>query len=374
MDSDGVAATYRHLLTVTRDTLRGRIDEARKSAVILDAAVASIQASAARVFILLEAWRASLPVADAAAGEAAAATISSNVAPIQATKIAAVETEQVAADAAIEAGDAVLESIVALLDSSVPSATVVQSYQAAQGRIASVLVALASLPRADDLPETDTTLELTTSGHTIASLPVLVTDMIRRVPRGGLEPGIVVLLAQRRGFKDGRRAMVLECADPESILLVLEAKAGRGPALEEAAAAVAAAPRFPHPVPDSSYTNCGGNPVGEAEVGENGKCYSDCSDFGPGCGAGTHHTCCGCREEGSTQCLPGITEAQARANVEAFRHHVPVRCDEVPGVVFPPAAYHSHLAFVAPPASYGQRVHAPLEKLALVSGVWRRSA
>ena len=374
MDSDGVAATYRHLLTGTQDTLRGRIDEARKSAMILDAAVASIQASAARVFTSLEAWQASLSAADAAAGEAAVATISSNVAAIQATKIAAVETEQVAADAAIEAGDAVLESIVALLDSSVPSATVVESYHAAQGRIASVLVALASLPRADDLPATDTTLELTVSGHTISSLPELVTDMIRDVPREGLAPGLIVLLAGRHGFKDGRRAIVLECADPESILLVVEAKSGRGPTLEEAAASVAVAPRFPHPVPES-YGNCGGNPVGESEVGENGKCYSDCSHIGPGCGAGTHHTCCGSREEGSALCLPGITEAQARANAEAVRTwHEPMRCDELPGVVFPPAAYHPHLALVAPPASYGQRVRATLEKLALVSGAWRRNA
>lgn len=371
---DDVASTYRLQLSTARDTLQFHLDDARKSAVILDDASVAIRGSAARVLAALEAWRASLPAEDSTTAEVAIASLADTLTVVQAGKIAAVETEQVSVDSGIEAGDGALASISALLESATPSAAVVLGFRAVHDRIAAATASLAALPRAEDTPISDTTLEVAVEGCSLASLPELVTEMLRPVPLDTLAPGLLVLTHWQRGSKGGRRAMVLECADPGHIFLVVEAKRGEGPSLEEAAAGVADIPRFPHPS-SSSYSGCGGNPTGRAHCAGSGNCRGRIACSDEGCGAGARYTCCGAQGRGSTECLLGITEEQAKANVKAlWTMHDMMRCDAVPGVHFPAAAYHPQLEAIAPPVTYGGRAVVSLETLALVPKTWRRQA
>ena len=73
-------------------------------------------------------------------------------------------------------------------------------------------------------------------------------------------------------------------------------------------------------------------------------------------------------------CLPGISDAQARANEQLLRDsHARMRCDDVPGVAFPPAAYADELAGIAPPLGYGARLTAPLSSLSQVPKSYARA-
>ena len=71
----------------------------------------------------------------------------------------------------------------------------------------------------------------------------------------------------------------------------------------------------------------------------------------------------------------GHQEELAKANGEAlWTKHDMMRCDAVPGVHFPAAAYHPQLAAIAPPVKYGGRAVVSLETLAVVPKSWRHQA
>ena len=272
-------------------------------------------------------------------------------------KVAGIEAEIVAADAAVELADSTIADIRTLLDapsSSLPDVVFLALRGALQTRLSAVRADLASIPPSEDLPVTDATLELEVVNE--SGPPDLITTNARPVDPIAMKPGLIVLTAPVS--KGGRRAMILECDDPDRVLLVVEAVSGQGPELEEAAALVASSEIFLHPN-NGSWSGCGGRPSGVGQCCGSGNCGGpDGVGCTPGgCGAGKRHTCCGSPDRHSGNCLPGVTREQAEKNASAlWTEHDLMRCDEVPGVLFPPAAYHASLATLAPPAEYGSRV------------------
>lgn len=151
-----------------------------------------------------------------------------------------------------------------------------------------------------------------------------------------LHPGQVVPIpaATRRG---GLRGIIVAVhADADTVDLIIEPED--------------AAERASHPLVDvnlsatplivhsSSWSGCGGNPVGIAKCSGSGCCSKGACRA---CGASTHWRCCGDPVEDSKFCVIGTTTLMATKNERALyeKSSQSMRCDTVDGAAFAPAAY-----------------------------------
>lgn len=174
------------------------IATARSTARMLSSVVDKVRASAAEAREALEVWKASQP--DLPEVNHAHASLLQAIQIAEAAKVAELEAEQVAADAAIEGAEAAAMEVRALLEPEIADSVVLSSRQALSNDLAAARAALARLPPADGPSCTDPTLELAfenAPGCGVA-LPCLITDETCALPLGDLAPGIIALTAPLR--------------------------------------------------------------------------------------------------------------------------------------------------------------------------------
>jgi len=212
----------------------------------------------------------------------------------EAAKVAELEAEQVAADAAIEGAEAAAMEVRALLDPEIADSVVLSSRQALSNDLAAARAALAD-PTSRCAPAAPTPRWSSHLRRPAVASPSPASSRMRPAPcpLGDLAPGIIALTAPLRLVSEAQSLYLL--MTPMMPLHFVHAgwpplhSAGmlrslfafcvveeppEGPTLEAAAAAAAAASPF-LTLADASWSGCGGRPVPSGRCAGSGGLSAD---------------------------------------------------------------------------------------------------